>query len=184
MSVDEIERLSESMRQLRVEYDRYFMGLERLEPLKARDEVKKVIRRLISEPSKNTARRFRLQSLQASFITYEAHWNRIARQIEEGTFKRDRLRAQAMLQEERAEKPLEPEIPPAPKYPESIRRLHEAFEEARQKLGGESKPVSIASLAATVQKQVAAIKAQYNCKSVEFKVIVKDGRPILKAIPK
>ena len=99
MTPDEVQTLSESVKKLRQEYDKYFMGLERLEPLKARDEVKKTMRRLMSESlNKGTAKRFKLQSLQASLISYEAHWNRITRQIEEGTFKRDKLRAQAILE--------------------------------------------------------------------------------------
>ena len=69
-------------------------------------------------------------------------------------------------------------------YPESIRKLHEAFETTRKQLGGDAKPISMAALAATVQKQMVAIQAQYQCKTVEFKVAVKDGRPILKAVPK
>lgn len=192
---DEVQRLSEDVKKLRQDYDKYFLGLERFEPLRARDEVKKALRRLMTESiNKGTARKFKLQSLQASLTQYEAHWNRIARQIEEGTFKRDKLRAQALMDDEAgtddATAPAAPAARPAAKptddaqYPDSIRKLHEAFETTRKQLGGEAKPISMAALAATVQKQMAAIQAQYQCKTVEFKVAVKDGRPILKAIPK
>jgi hypothetical protein len=194
MSMDKLDELAEDMKKLRQEYEKYFMGLERLEPQKMRDSVKKTLRRLQGEHSNNTAYKFRLQTLQASMVTYEAHWNRITRQIEEGTFKRDKLRAQAILRgdsEAPAATSATSEAPaPAGKptaapreYPESLRKLHEAYEQARRQ-AGETKPLPIEALAATVQKQVAAIKAQYNCKSVEFKVTVKDGKPVLKAIPK
>ena len=39
---------------------RYFLGLERTEPLKAREDVKKEMRRLLTETNNNnTARRFK-----------------------------------------------------------------------------------------------------------------------------
>jgi hypothetical protein len=190
MSMDKLDDLAEDMKKLRQEYDKYFMGLERLEPQKLRDAVKKTLRRLMSETNNNTAYKFRLQTLQASMVTHEAHWNRITRQIEEGTFKRDKLRAQAILRGDAPEPPPAPSPEPpaagnaaAPEYSEAIRKLHDAYEQARRQ-AGETKPLPIAALAATVQKQVAAIKAQYNCKSVEFKVTLKDGKPVLKAIPK
>jgi hypothetical protein len=43
---------------------------------------------------RNTALRFRTQQLTARYGTYITYWQRIGRQIEEGTFKRDILRAQ------------------------------------------------------------------------------------------
>jgi hypothetical protein len=92
----DIAELEESLRALRQAYEKYFAGVERLEPLKDRDRLKKELQRLLAENTRNTARRFRLQTLQASLVTYEQYWNRITRQIEEGTFKRDRLRAQRL----------------------------------------------------------------------------------------
>ena len=189
---DEVQDLSESIKMLRIDYERYFMGLERLAPSKTRDRIKREMRRMIGETGNNTLRRFRLQSLQATLVTYESHWDRISRQIEEGTYKRDRIRAQSILDGDDApEAPAE--APPeraaaapaskAKEYPEAIRKLHAAYEQARSQ-SGDSRAVSIDALAATVTKQIATIKAQYNCKTVEFKVVVKEGKPVLKAFPK
>lgn len=99
---EDLDRLEEALKELRHTYEKYFAGVERLEPLKDREQVKKRLLRLLGEHSKNTARRFRLQSLQATLVTYEQYWNRVTRQIEEGTFKRDRLRAERLLREQKA----------------------------------------------------------------------------------
>lgn len=184
---DDVQKLAESIKKLKIEYDRYFLGLDRMEPAKSRDAVKKDLRRLVTETNNNnTARRFRLQSLQATLLTHEVYWDRTARQIEEGTYKRDKLRAKALMEasadEDAAPAPVA-RAQPAEEFPEAIKKLHEAYEQARIQ-SGDSREVPIGALAATVRKQVAAIKAQYNCKTVEFKVTIKDGKPILKAVPK
>ncbi len=191
---EDIEQLDGALKHLRVAYEKYFAGVERIEPIKERDEVKKELRRLLGVHNNNTARRFRLQTLQASLVTHESYWNRITRQIEEGTFKRDRLKAEKILRNaEQGQKAPEPsqQAPHAVahtasvqrQYPEPLRRLHEAFVAARRQLG-QPDAVPIESFAATVQKQYVSLKARYNTSNIEFKVAIKDGRAILKAVPK
>jgi len=63
-----------------------------------------------------------------------------------------------------------------------IDRLHEAYMAARTKTGEAN--VDRAAFTAMIQKQIPAIKQKFNCKSVEFKVVVEDGKTKLKAIPK
>lgn len=194
---DEVERIEEDIKLLRIAYEKYFAGIERVEPTKERKAVKTAVRRLAGEQSRNTARRFRVQSLQASLITYESYWTRVCRQMEEGTFRRDRWRLARMQTTESdasapaAAPPVDPREAPevhAPpsaelQYPPSLRKLHEALVAARAKVG-DTRPLSIEALAATVRKQVADIKTRFGCDSVEFKVAVKDGKVVLKAAPK
>lgn len=211
---DELASLEEDFKALRTEYEKYFAGVERIEPLKDRDRVKTTLRRLTTTRTPNTAMRYRLQTLQASMITYESYWNRITRQIEEGTYHRDLFRLahkQQLAGEQapaaKAPTPAEtrpaaaapgaatptpvaaarPQAPttaaPPTVYPEALRTLHTAFAKARAETG-DPRPVSIDSLAATVKKQIAAIKERYKCERVEFSVAVKDGKAILKATPK
>ena len=270
-SDDPVEALEHDLKKLRIAYEKYFAGVERIEPARERDEVKQSLKRLMTQGhNKNTARRFRLQSLQASLVTHEQYWTRVTRQIEEGTFRRDLHRAQRrQLEHARAHSPASeaeaeapaPELaatavpgngaaapalgtplavpgngaaalpaaaaravpsngaaalppgaaravpgdgstralpPPLPRrggaeapppaaaagsHPESIRRLYEAFVRAREQTG-ETRPVSIDSLAATVRKQVAAIRDRHRCERVELTVTIKEGRAILRAVPK
>src|SRR5690606_36420048 len=114
-------------------------------------------------------------------------------QIEEGTYKRDKLRAERLLQEAQktaakphvaeAQAPAPKEAAPKRTYPEPLRKLHQAYLSARQQTG-ESANISIEAFAATVQKQYVTIKSRYNCKTVDFQVTTKGGRAILKAIPR
>jgi len=79
---------------LRALYEQYFMGIERMAPAVPQKDVERRIQVLRKEQIRNTAVRFRFQMILQRYNTYQTHWMRICRQIEEGTYKRDLLRAQ------------------------------------------------------------------------------------------
>jgi hypothetical protein len=89
-----LTQLEQNIERLRVRYEQYFMGVDRLPPEQLRKDVVRQVFQLEQTFIRNTAQKFRLQSLVQRFNTYKTYWNRIMRQIEEGTFKRDVNRAQ------------------------------------------------------------------------------------------
>jgi len=89
---------------LRSLYDQWFQGLERLEPTVARKEVDRRIYLLRRAQPRNTALRFRFQQVIQKYTTYTAYWQRVARQIEEGTYRRDVLRARRKREEARRQR--------------------------------------------------------------------------------
>jgi hypothetical protein len=86
------------LRRLRTLYDQWFHGLERTEPRTQRTDVDKLIAALRREQPRNTALRFRFNQLVQRYTTYNTFWQRITRQIEEGTYKRDVLRARRRME--------------------------------------------------------------------------------------
>ena len=58
-----------------------------------RKDVDRRVAILRKEQIRNTALRFRFQIIIQKYNTYQSHWVRICRQIEEGTYKRDIRRA-------------------------------------------------------------------------------------------
>ncbi len=89
--VGELESRVDRLRSL---YDQYFCGLEKLEPAVPKKDVERRIAHLRKINLRNTALRFRFTTAVQRYNTYLAHWQRICRQIEEGTYKRDVRRAQ------------------------------------------------------------------------------------------
>jgi hypothetical protein len=81
------------LRRLKMLYEQWFMGFERIEPATLRKELEELLARLRKEQMRNTALRFRLQQLVQRHTTFTTYWRRIGRQIEEGTYQRDVLRA-------------------------------------------------------------------------------------------
>ena len=89
------------LRRLRTLYDQWFHGLERTEPQVQRAEIDRMIMDLRRAQPRNTALRFRFNQLVQRYTSYNTYWQRITRQIEEGTYKRDVLRAQQALRRAR-----------------------------------------------------------------------------------
>jgi hypothetical protein len=90
--VTELELRVDRLRSL---YDQYFMGIEKLEPGVPRKDVDRRIALLRKEQIRNTGLRFRFLMLVQRYNTYQTHWQRICREIENGTYKRHMMRAQA-----------------------------------------------------------------------------------------
>src|SRR3954467_11630326 len=70
------------------------MGLERIEPQIARKDVDRRIYVLRREKIRNTAKRFKLQTIIQRYNTFQQYWQRICREIENGTYKRHLIKAQ------------------------------------------------------------------------------------------
>jgi hypothetical protein len=88
-----IGELEERVERLRALYDQYFMGIERLEPLTLRKEVDRRLWTLRREQIRNTGMRFKLETVIQRYNTYQQYWQRIVREIENGTYQRDLGRA-------------------------------------------------------------------------------------------
>lgn len=85
-------------------YDQYFQGIERIEPQIPRKQLDRALHQLRKAQPRNTALRFRFQTLIQRYTTLQTYWRRVARQIEEGTYRRDLLRARKRREAARAER--------------------------------------------------------------------------------
>lgn len=188
----DLTRYTTELKALRIAYEKYFAGVDKREPLTDRQRLKKAVQQLRSRGSYNTATKFRLEQLMASFINYETHWNRICKRIEEGTYHRHKARVARAT----TAVPQTAAADDAPATPANVAKgsdpsatadplatLHRAYVNAQTQTG-QDKAVSIEALRRTISKQSAVIKERYGCKDVDFKVAIKNGKPILRAIPR
>jgi hypothetical protein len=84
----ELDDLDARISRIRVLYDQYFMGIERMEPRHLRSAIEKIFRRSKIALRGNTAQKFRFRSLQQRFISLATYWDRISRLIEDGKIRR------------------------------------------------------------------------------------------------
>jgi hypothetical protein len=226
----ECRKLEEELEELKARYEQYFLGVERKEPVRRREELRKRVLRIKEAFTRNTGLRFRLQSLHARYLSYERMWLRSAREKEEGTYRRDlfKARLRAAHKDEAAaaaEKPTtakapggpEPAAPtvasaapdaprrtPGPAAPASVaaatpppaqphaatpsdlemRALYDAYVAAKKRCNEDVSRLTYDAVAKSVSKQIPELMTRYKAKSVEFRVEVKDGKAVLKAIPK
>ena len=271
------------MERLKQLYEQYFMGIERLEPLVARKEVTRAMIGLQQQYIRNTALRFKFNTMLQKWNIYLTYWTRTLREIENGTYVRHIQKAARAAQRNGSVLPTEmkrqlgrsaeepepavPDVPPpapvlsppahlraAPPVPPAaaakspppipgaahrapppipgkspspppplpgtrpavpvpavlspvaaaprptaapmpasgavpgmneteLRALHKKYVDART-ASGDAAPVRYESLVASLAKQVPKLLEQPGVRSVTFDVSVKDGKAVLKAIPK
>ena len=88
-----LDELDTRLDRLRALYEQYFVGIEKIEPHVQKKDVERRFAHLRKIQLRNTASRFRFQALLQKYTTYLTYWQRITRQIEEGTYRRDFARA-------------------------------------------------------------------------------------------
>ncbi len=310
----QLTQLEGELAELRGAYEQYFMGNERVPPLKKHDAFKKRYLQLKSSSVRQTAVKFRLETIGQKLLTFERLWDRTLKDIENGTYKRDLLRAKRIMRGPEAKqdadfdvdedldlsdldesddlasaiaaaeksvaapplpvvKPvtgvapaiapmvpttpaggtrlpsIAPVVPPgstpasgtrlppvtpapgvaglkpitnpfaqaaAPAGPPKItsgsfpaisrpavttppqakaagdgglsdtkiKAIYDAYVMAKKRCGEDTRAVTLDAVASSLKKQVPELMKQHNAKSVEFKVVIKDGKAILRALPK
>ncbi len=90
---DTVAEMARGLEELRLTFEQYFMGNERVPPQEKRATYVGQLRRLKESGAiRNTVAKFQLNNLWSKYQTYDQMWNRILTQIEEGTYKRDRFK--------------------------------------------------------------------------------------------
>ena len=72
---------------LRALYEQWFQGLERLEPTIPRKNFDRFMEQLRRDRPRVTGLKFRYHNLVQRYTTYVMYWRKVARQIEEGTYR-------------------------------------------------------------------------------------------------
>lgn len=92
-----IEALETRLERLRSLYDQYFLGIEKAEPSVVRKDVDRRFWDIRKIQIRNTARRFRLQTLVQRYNTLQQYWSRTLREIEAGRYRPHLQRAEKRL---------------------------------------------------------------------------------------
>jgi hypothetical protein len=284
VTFQECDAIEEEIAALKVAYEHYFMGNERVPPTRQYEDLKKRVMRLKGSFVRNTSAKFRVQSIHGKFTTYERLWQRTMQEIENGTYKRDVAKARRRSEKKSgsdrprsqnvvelpddesdslpvrgvpavaplvpsvaplvpavapvapavkplvpsvapvipaiaplvppvapvapAVKPLVPSVAPVAARPAAppraaspgarpaaasgssdlsdarLKSVYDAYVAAKRNNKEDTSKMSYDSVAASLRKQVPELMKQHKASSVEFKVVIKDGKAVLKAVPK
>ena len=182
---EDLDQVEEAMTGLQVLYEKYFLGIDRRPPDAQRRQVSETMRVLKTTTVKNTALKFRIQTLFAKLISFERMWDRTLREIEEGTYKRDVYKAK--LRDARRgkgeQKPAQAAAASSQLSEQMIRKLYDTYLVARQRTGESIAGITYEGIASRIRAQVPDLMARHKARNIEFKVVIKGGKAILKAIP-
>ncbi len=184
---EDLDVLDEAMTNLQVLYEKYFLGIDRRPPEQERKKVGSKMRELRNTLVKNTALKFRINTLFAKLISFERMWDRTLMEIENGTYKRDVFKAKLHSQQrDQGEKKVaKPEAPVAPEISDDkLRKLYDTYLVARQRCGEPTEGISFDSVAKRIRSQVPQLMEKHGARNIEFKVVIKGGKAVLKAIPR
>lgn len=175
---EDIELFERSLKELTIKYEQYFLGLEKREPVKLLEEVDRLSRRYTAAAINNSMLLFKYNSLKSRLVSYRNLWNRTIRLMEEGKYSRDRSRL---------ERRQEPAHQPSPQERGGDGEADQVFRQYLDACRACNLPTDNLTrerIADTIAKSRSAIKEQYQCSDLEFRVVVEDGKPKIKARPK
>jgi hypothetical protein len=156
------------LEKLRISYERFFMGIERIPPDVERQQLGRDLRNSPLMNSRNTALRFQFNNVRQRMASYSRYWDRIFRMIEEGRFRRQR----GSLQGTGAPAGVPEE---APADSEGGRELFEAWQKAHADLGKKSQ-ATYESFTARIEVQRKRQIEAKGWKDVGFDVKVENGK--------
>ena len=185
-TAEELTTLDIKLKQLRFEYEQYFLGMRPREPIMLRGDANKIVAKYSNTGIKNTALRFKFNNLCSRFFAMRRHWDEVLRKIEAGTYEKHLFKAKLHERERGIVEDGPPTPGAAAKRNETTdggSDLFEAFRQAKGACGEDVASMSREKLDQVIAKQRAAIRAKTGCDDVRFRVVVEDGKAKLKATP-
>ena len=194
---EDLDVIEKGIRQLQIEWEKFFGGVEKKPPVDAKTRLEGLIRRYSNAEIRNNTERFRFQNLTSRYQTFAELWAKRLRALEEGRPMGLHGKAAAMA--------MPPPLPPVPmaermasaarasgsnevrvKDPavdtEAVRNLFDRFLEAR-KQSGENAAVKFESFQKIIAQQSTRILNEKGAQAVDFRLETKDGKVSLKAKP-
>lgn len=167
-----LDRLELDLVALKHEYDLFFNGKRRAEPMKERKELETKLLVGSRRAIVGNADQLRFNNITGRYWAFANLWTRTVRDLEEGRMHRDVGGSVRRTSVERRE----------PVDREHVDRAAEALLEARRSCGLASDPSDIPSIRETLYARALEISASGGGKKVEFVVSVEEGKPKVKAV--
>jgi len=190
---DDLDQLEHMFRELQIEWEKFFGGVEKKAPNELRARVEAIVKRYAYTEMRNNTERFRYQALASRFNTFNELWNKRMRAIEEGRPLGLHGRAaataapaagrSAAAASRAAAAPSgggEFRVRSAEQDESAVRNLYEKFLQARQQ-AGEKGTVKFDNFQKLISQQASRIMADKGAQAVDFRLETKEGKVSLKA---
>lgn len=198
MTIDEeISKLDEGLRRLKIEYDVYFGGGSKKPPIETEWRVTNGLKRVGETMKLNYAQRFRFNAIAQKYAVFSDLWRQKMKVKEEGyrrpadavlgitglRHEQEVVAAEELHEQEhphREQKPFSIAVTDIKREKDKIQSLFGAMIEARKKAGTPS-DASFDAFQSFVQKKTDQIRREYGCNAVEYTIETQNGQVRLKA---
>lgn len=177
---DQLNRLEDEIRKLKVEFDIFFNGGMAKPPHDTKYRVESLVKRLYDARGMSFGQRFRYNSLVARFNVYKELWRRTLKDREEGG-PREREREPVFIEKPRAFEPATVRCADPADEPQKVRELYDRLVLAKRHCGENADDVSYTRFEQMIGNQVRQIKDKLKCEAIDFTIEVADGSVKFKA---
>lgn len=176
---DQLSRVEEDIRRLKVEFDVYFNGGTKRPPYDTKMRLESHLKRLADDRSLNFAQRYHLNSLSTRYASFRELWRRTIQDREEG-------RGSAAPRASAREK-----APPFERSEfactdvrhdvQTVKGVYDKLMEAKRSCGEAAQDLSFAKFHRLVMERTEAMKEKLGSDRVTFSVDVDNGHVSFKA---
>ena len=178
---DQLTRLEEDIRKLRVEFDIFFNGASKRPPYDTKGRVETLLKRLGDDRTLSFAQRYRYNSLAARYTAFRDLWRRMMQGREEGRDPVSAARASVKKEQPTSIPPVSFVCLDAHKEVGLVKDLYNSLLEAKQKCGESVDGLSFPQFHRLVASKSDGLKERHGCERVRFSVAVEDGHVSFKA---
>jgi len=179
---EQLTRLEEDIRRLRVEFDIFFNGGSKRPPYDTKGRVETLLKRLGDDRTLTFAQRYRYNSLAARYNSFRELWRRTMQGREEG---RDAVSAhRASVHPEASTPEVEPVsfvCADAHREVEVVKNLFDSLMEAKRICGEPTEELSFPKFHRLIASKADGVKQKHGCNRVRFSVSVENGHVSFKA---
>ena len=178
---EQLTRLEDDIRRLRVEFDIFFNGAAKRPPYDTKGRVETLLKRLGDDRTLTYAQRYRYNSLTARYNAFRDLWRRTMQGREEGRDPASAARANARKETKVEIDPVSISCRDPHKEIEVVKNLYSSLIEAKQKCGEPTEGFSFPKFHRLVAQKADGLKEKSGCERVMFSVSVEDGHVSFKA---
>lgn len=180
---EQLTRLEEDLRKLKVEFDIFFNGASKRPPFDTKSRVETQIKRLFDERQMPYAQRYRYNTLVARYVALRELWRRNVQEREEGRDPLAAARAALGITDESVEKQQQASFVCSDARSEeaTVRGLYEALVEAKRGCGEPTEDFSYSKFQKMIATKTDAIKDRLACERVRYSIYTEGGRVSFKA---
>jgi hypothetical protein len=179
---EQLTRLEDDIRRLRIEFDIFFNGGSKRPPYDTKGRVETLLKRLGDDRTLTYAQRYRFNSLAARYNAFRELWRRLMQGREEG---RDPVSAaRAQVKTEANAGPVESVsfvCLDAHREIEVVKNLYTSLLEAKRRCGEPTEDLSFPKFHRLIASKADGLKDQLGCDRVRFSVSVESGHVSFKA---